>query len=73
MLTIRRGNVTVADRKAYIKAVLCLFNSPSKLPAGVAPGAKNRYDDFVVTHILQTLTIHMTVRAPFNYNSNPHC
>ncbi|KAE9372312.1 Di-copper centre-containing protein [Stipitochalara longipes BDJ] len=54
------GNVTVSDRKAYIKAVLCLFNSPSKLPAGVAPGAKNRYDDFIVTHITQTLNIHGT-------------
>lgn len=54
------GNVTVADRKAYIKAVLCLFNSPSKLPAGVADGAKNRYDNFVLTHIQQTLHIHGT-------------
>lgn len=29
-------------------------------PAGLAAGAKNRYDDFVATHINQTLSIHGT-------------
>ncbi|KAK0125410.1 hypothetical protein ONS95_000573 [Cadophora gregata] len=55
------GDVSVADRKAYIKAVLCLMSSPSKLPAGKFPGATNRYEDFVVVHMQQTLNIHGTV------------
>ncbi|KAG4436158.1 hypothetical protein IFR05_008362 [Cadophora sp. M221] len=54
------GDVSVADRKAYIKAVLCLMSSPSKLPAGKFPGATNRYEDFVVVHMQQTLNIHGT-------------
>ncbi|KAF4622688.1 hypothetical protein G7Y89_g14338 [Cudoniella acicularis] len=54
------GDITVAERKAYIKAVLCLINAPSKMPAGKFPGAKSRYDDFVLTHIQQTLQIHGT-------------
>lgn len=29
----------------------------------MAPGAKTRYDDFVATHINQTLSIHGTVSA----------
>lgn len=38
----------------------CLQSKPAKTPASVAPGAKTRYDDFVATHINQTLTIHYT-------------
>jgi hypothetical protein len=40
--------------------VKCLMAAPSKIPPGLAPGAKSRYDDFVVTHVNQTLTIHFT-------------
>ncbi|CAG8972084.1 hypothetical protein HYALB_00004950 [Hymenoscyphus albidus] len=54
------GDVSVADRKAYIKAVLCLINAPSKLPVGKFPGAQTRYEDFVVTHMQQTPNIHGT-------------
>lgn len=32
--------------------------APSKLPPGLAPGAKSRYDDFVAVHVNQTNTIH---------------
>jgi hypothetical protein len=62
-----RGDITVAERKAYISAMLCLMGKPSKLPAGQFPGAQNRYDDFVVVHVNQTLTIHGTVRNPFHW------
>jgi tyrosinase len=48
------------ERKAYIKAVQCMFASPSKSDAALVPGAKTRYDDFVAQHINQTLTIHRT-------------
>ncbi|KAG9230340.1 hypothetical protein BJ875DRAFT_158608 [Amylocarpus encephaloides] len=54
------GDVSIADRKAYIKAVQCLISSPSKLPAGKFPGAVTRYEDFVVVHMQQTLKIHGT-------------
>ncbi|KAG9197767.1 hypothetical protein G6514_001047 [Epicoccum nigrum] len=48
------------DRKSYIKAVKCMFDSPSKSDPTLVPGAKNRYDDFVAQHINQTATIHGT-------------
>lgn len=37
------------------------MSSPSKLPTGQFPGAHNRYEDFVVVHMQQTLSIHGTV------------
>jgi tyrosinase len=52
---------TTPQKKAYINSVLCLQKLPSRTPAEKAPGAKTRYDDFVATHIDQTLRIHYTV------------
>ncbi|KAH7120911.1 hypothetical protein B0J11DRAFT_438268 [Dendryphion nanum] len=49
-----------SEKKDYIAAVQCLSKKPAKTPAGIAAGAKNRYDDFVATHINQTLSIHGT-------------
>ncbi|KAH8194712.1 hypothetical protein TruAng_011124 [Truncatella angustata] len=34
------------------------MNAPSKIPDGLAPGAKSRHDDFVAIHVSQTETIH---------------
>ncbi|KAF6806351.1 FAD binding domain containing protein [Colletotrichum musicola] len=48
------------ERKEYIAAVQCLLTSPSKSDPSFAPGARNRYDDFVAVHIDQTRTIHGT-------------
>lgn len=48
------------DKKDYIDAVLCLQSKPA-ISGALAPGAKSRYDDFVATHINQTLSIHGTV------------
>ncbi|CVK92024.1 related to monophenol monooxygenase (tyrosinase) [Fusarium proliferatum] len=48
------------ERKAYINAVLCLRQKPSKADPSFAPGARTRYDDFVAVHINQTRTIHAT-------------
>ncbi|KAI1337879.1 Di-copper centre-containing protein [Xylariaceae sp. FL0016] len=61
-LMVRRewGDLTADERKSYIKAVLCLTTSPSKLDASQYPGAKTRYDDFVAVHINQTMSIHGT-------------
>lgn len=49
-----------ADKKSYINSVLCLQKLPARTPSDIAPGARTRYDDFVATHINQTLQIHYT-------------
>jgi tyrosinase len=54
------GDITAAEKKAYIAAVLCIAQKPSKLPAAQYPGAKSRYDDFVAIHIKNTMSIHGT-------------
>jgi len=54
------GDITAAEKKAYIAAVLCITKAPSKLSATTYPGAKTRYDDFVAIHIKNTLQIHGT-------------
>jgi hypothetical protein len=59
-----RSTLSSGEKLNYIKAVQCMSTSPAKTPAGIAAGAKNRYDDFVVTHINQTLSIHGTVSFP---------
>ncbi|KAG8164986.1 hypothetical protein KVR01_005261 [Diaporthe batatas] len=53
-------SLTSDERIAYTNAVKCLMDKPAKTPSDVAPGAKTRYDDFIVTHINQTLSIHST-------------
>ena len=58
-LTCTRGSLTTTERAEYIDAVLCLQRLPSIIPKGLVPGAKSRFDDFVATHINQTLSIHL--------------
>ncbi|KAJ9621865.1 hypothetical protein H2203_006745 [Taxawa tesnikishii (nom. ined.)] len=53
------SSLSSTQKTNYINAVLCLQSKPSK-SGSLAPGAKSRYDDFVATHINQTLTIHGT-------------
>ncbi|KAK4443034.1 hypothetical protein QBC34DRAFT_214803 [Podospora aff. communis PSN243] len=48
------------QRKNFISSVKCLQKKPSVFPAGVAPGSKSLYDDFVFVHLNQTMTIHLT-------------
>ncbi|CAK4025475.1 Tyrosinase orsC [Lecanosticta acicola] len=60
MLTSERGSLSKSQRRDYIRAVRCLQTKPALTPLAVAAGAKTRYDDFVVVHINQTLTIHYT-------------
>ncbi|GAB7342345.1 hypothetical protein MBLNU457_g0568t1 [Dothideomycetes sp. NU457] len=48
-----------SERSKYIDAVLCLQQKPS-ISGSLVPGARSRYDDFVGTHINQTLSIHGT-------------
>ncbi|KAH7398700.1 hypothetical protein DE146DRAFT_677855 [Phaeosphaeria sp. MPI-PUGE-AT-0046c] len=49
-----------SEKLNYIDALKCLAKTPAKTPSAIAAGAKSRYDDFVVTHILQSLTNHGT-------------
>ena len=56
-----RTNLTSTQKTAFTNAVLCLMEKPSISPPSEVPGARSRYDDFVATHINQTLTIHGTV------------
>ncbi|KAF1837597.1 Di-copper centre-containing protein [Decorospora gaudefroyi] len=49
-----------AERRNYIEAIQCIHSKPALTPAAVASGAKSRYDDFVVTHVLQTYSVHGT-------------
>ncbi|KAH8808754.1 hypothetical protein F5884DRAFT_381033 [Xylogone sp. PMI_703] len=61
-VSVRRewGTLSSSERIAYTNAVLCLMKKPSKSDPTLVPGARSRYDDFVATHINQTLTIHGT-------------
>ncbi|TVY46405.1 Tyrosinase-like protein [Lachnellula occidentalis] len=57
-IRLEYGSISLKDRKAYSSAVLCLQSKTANTPSSHAPGAKTRYDDFVVTHIDQTPFIH---------------
>ncbi|KAK6214456.1 hypothetical protein LQW54_004363 [Pestalotiopsis sp. IQ-011] len=59
---IRReySTLTNQEKLAYTSAVKCLMSKPAQTPADQAPGAKSRYDDFVTTHVNQTINIHAT-------------
>ncbi|OHF04166.1 hypothetical protein CORC01_00505 [Colletotrichum orchidophilum] len=54
------GALSESERLSYVNAVKCLQSLPPRTPANVSSGARSRYDDFVVTHIQKTLTIHYT-------------
>lgn len=61
-IRVRRewGSLSKEQRSEYIRAVKCLQDKPARTPSSVAGGAKTRFDDWIVTHINQTLTIHYT-------------
>lgn len=54
------SDLTESQRKEYTNAVLCLQSKPPKTSAQ-APGAKSRFDDYVVVHIQQTNRNHGSV------------
>ncbi|PVH67724.1 putative tyrosinase, partial [Cadophora sp. DSE1049] len=61
-LSVRKewGTLSTTERVAYTNAVLCLQNKTASTPTSLIPGVRTRYDDFVGTHINQTLRIHYT-------------
>ncbi|KAH6450176.1 hypothetical protein HBI57_187410 [Parastagonospora nodorum] len=54
------SSFSTSEKNNYISAVLCIAKLPPKTPKSECPGCKNRYDDFVATHIKQTFFIHNT-------------
>ncbi|KAJ4292570.1 hypothetical protein N0V90_009233 [Kalmusia sp. IMI 367209] len=54
------GDLTKEEKLEYIRAVNCIRKQPSQLPAGKYPGAKSRYDDFIVVHMNMTPSVHST-------------
>ncbi|KAG4415768.1 hypothetical protein IFR04_011068 [Cadophora malorum] len=54
------GTLSAKERIAYTDAVLCFQAKSPLTPMDQIPGVRSRYDDFVGTHINQTLTIHYT-------------
>ncbi|KAK7995202.1 hypothetical protein PG990_013975 [Apiospora arundinis] len=54
------GDLSKEERLDYVQAVKCLISLPAHTPSDYAPGAKSRYDDFIVTHINHTLDAHYT-------------
>jgi len=56
------SDLTVTEREDYTKAVLCLMSKPGRAPKDKAPGVRNRFDDFVATHMTQAMMLHDPVR-----------
>ncbi|PYH95714.1 tyrosinase central domain protein [Aspergillus ellipticus CBS 707.79] len=52
------GDLSADQRIEFIDALWCLRRTPSTLPHDQFPGVRDRYDDFVATHINYTLSIH---------------
>jgi tyrosinase len=57
-LTKPRSDLSVDERKEYIRAVLCLQSKPAKAPKDTVPGALSRFDDFVATHMTMAGMLH---------------
>lgn len=52
--------MSVKDRKAYLRAVVCLQTTPPNDPAR---GARTLFEEFQLTHILLTERVHTVVRS----------
>ncbi|KAF2491901.1 Di-copper centre-containing protein, partial [Lophium mytilinum] len=61
-IAVRRpwDDLSTPERLAYISAVKCMTTLPSLTPSSLAPGARNRLDDFVYAHINVTNLIHLS-------------
>jgi len=56
-----RSTLSRKEKLNYIDAVKCIHTKPALTPSAVAAGARSRFDDFVVTHVIQTFSVHGTV------------
>jgi tyrosinase len=66
----RRGDISTAEKKAYIAAVQCIAKAPSKLSAAQYPGAKTRFDDFVAIHMKNTVGADKFLEDPATHSSS---
>lgn len=63
-----RATFSASEKANYISAVQCIAKLPGKTPKSECPGCKNRYDDFVATHIKQTFSVSSkSCNARFNH------
>ncbi|KAF2795028.1 Di-copper centre-containing protein, partial [Melanomma pulvis-pyrius CBS 109.77] len=51
-------SLSANDRKKYISAVKCLISHKSQADPKKVPGARNRLDDFVASHLIEQPKIH---------------
>ncbi|KAL8708999.1 MAG: hypothetical protein Q9220_006208 [cf. Caloplaca sp. 1 TL-2023] len=54
------GTLSPRARRDYIDAVHCLRQKPARSDKTAVPGARSRYDDWLATHIINTLKVHFS-------------
>lgn len=64
-MSCSRSDLTRDERRAYISAVHCLHEKPSKTDPAISSGARNRFDDFAVAHILNMYDVHFSPNLLF--------
>jgi tyrosinase len=64
-----RSKLKRSEKLNYIDAVQCMGKKEARTPAAIAAGARNRYDDFVVTHILLTQYTHGNAGSYTHYET----
>lgn len=57
-----RGDMTTEAKQDYISALHCMKRLPSQTSRRDFPGARSRFDDFAVAHLINTETVH---RSPW--------
>lgn len=53
-----RRKLSAADRTAYLSAVQCLIGKKAQANKRKVPGARNRLDDFVASHLVEGENMH---------------
>ncbi|KAK4498915.1 hypothetical protein PRZ48_009425 [Zasmidium cellare] len=63
-MVVRRewGDMSVESRKEYISALYCLKDKPAQTNQDDFPGARTRWDDFAVGHLINVMSVH---RSPW--------
>ncbi|KAF2105643.1 hypothetical protein BDV96DRAFT_655415 [Lophiotrema nucula] len=51
-------SMSANDRKEYISAVKCMYRHKTHANRRKVPGARNRLDDFVASHLIEGDKIH---------------
>jgi len=67
-----RSILSKNEKLNYIDAVKCIHTKPALTDAGISAGAKSRFDDFVVTHVIQTYWVHGTVRLNCSFKTESY-